>query len=87
MCNHHPIDLYLPVKGVSIRDSSATAGASTFLSTNDVTGERLFEGNDLTDAAKPFNAKTSFTLYGNLIPETKAPEKKPTEKKVPEKKN
>jgi polygalacturonase len=59
------------VKGISIRDSSATAGSSTFLSTNEVTGERLFEGNDLSDAAKSFNSKTSFTMYGNLLPEKK----------------
>jgi hypothetical protein len=59
------------VKGISIRDSSATAGASTFLSTHDVTGERLFEGNDLTNATKSFDGKTSFTMYGNSLPEKK----------------
>jgi hypothetical protein len=59
------------VKGVSIRDSSTLEGASTFLSTRDVSGERLFEGNDLSNAAQPFNVKPSFTMIGNLIPAKK----------------
>jgi parallel beta-helix repeat protein len=56
------------VKGVSIRNSMAVEGTATFLSTRQVTGERLFEGNDLAYARRAFNAKTGFELTGNLLP-------------------
>jgi parallel beta-helix repeat protein len=62
------------VKGVSISNCTATDGASTFLTTREITGERLFEGNDLTDAKRAFDTKTGFTMTGNLLPaELKAP--------------
>jgi len=55
--------------GVSIRNSTATPGASTFLSTSEVTGEGLFFGNDLANAKGTFQPATSaFTLFGNLLP-------------------
>ena len=63
-----PVIALKQVKGVSIRDSSASEGASTFLSTSQVTGEGLFEGNNLGHARQAFNAKTTFTLSGNLWP-------------------
>ena len=56
--------------GVSIRNSTATTGASTFGSASAVTGEVLFLGNDLRSARQAFEpAKSEFTLYGNLLPQ------------------
>jgi hypothetical protein len=66
-----PVIALRRVKGVSIRDSSASEGASTFLSTSQVTGEGLFEGNNLGHARQAFNAKTTFELSGNLLPAKK----------------
>lgn len=66
-----PVIALKRVKGVSIRDSVAMEGASTFLSTFHVTGERLFEGNDLSSAKQAFDTKTGFTLTGNLLPAKK----------------
>jgi hypothetical protein len=63
-----PVIALRRVKGVSIRDSSATEGASTFLSTSEVTGEGLFEGNNVSRARRAFNVKTAFELSGNLLP-------------------
>lgn len=63
-----PVIALKRVKGVSIRDSRAAEGASTFLSISQVTGEELFEGNNLSRARQAFNAKTTFTLSGNLWP-------------------
>jgi polygalacturonase len=67
----NPVIALKRVNGVSIRDCVATEGASTFLSANQVTGERLFAGNDLSDARQAFDAKTGFTLTGNLLPAKK----------------
>ena len=59
------------VHDVSITNSRADHGASTFLSTRDVTGERLFTGNDLLDARQAFGSKTTFTLGQNIMPSKK----------------
>jgi hypothetical protein len=69
--SNDPVIALNRVDGVSIRDSLAVRGASTFLSTRKVTGEQLFEGNDLLNAKRAFNAKTGFQLTGNLLPEKK----------------
>jgi hypothetical protein len=66
-----PVIALTRVKGVSIRNSTAAEGASTFISTSQVTGERLFAGNDLADANRAFSAKTGFELTGNLLPAKK----------------
>jgi hypothetical protein len=55
-------------KDVSIRNSTADPGAFLFLSTNDVAGERVFAGNDLSNAQQAFNSKADFVLAGNLLP-------------------
>jgi parallel beta-helix repeat protein len=69
--SHDPVIALKRVKGVTVRNCTAAEGASTFLSTSEVTGERLFEGNDLADARRAFNAKTDFELSGNLLPAKK----------------
>ena len=56
------------VNQVSICNSKALEGASTFLSTRRVTGERLFEDNDLSNARRALDAKTGFLFSGNLLP-------------------
>ncbi len=66
-----PVIVLNRVDGVSIRNSSAAEGASTFLSTKQVTGERLLEGNDLANAKRAFSAKTGFELIGNFLPAKK----------------
>jgi parallel beta-helix repeat protein len=66
--SEYPVIALMRVNGVSIRNSSAAEGASTFLSTSQVTGEELFEGNNLSRAKRAFNTKTTFTLSGNLWP-------------------
>jgi hypothetical protein len=55
--------------GVSIRDSKADVGTSTFLLTHDVSDERVFAGNDLRDAKTVFRGDSSrFASSGNLLP-------------------
>ena len=66
--SNEPVIALNRVKGVSIRNSAAAEGASTFLSVTQVTGERLFEGNDLARARRAFNTKTGFVMSGNLLP-------------------
>jgi hypothetical protein len=66
-----PVIALTRVKGVSIRNSTAAEGASTFMYTSQVTGERLFAGNDLAYANRAFSAKTGFDLTGNLLPAKK----------------
>ena len=54
---------------VSIRDSKADLGTSTFLLTHDVSDERVFAGNDLRDAKKVFAGDAPrFESSGNLLP-------------------
>lgn len=56
--------------GVSIRNSTATQGAATFVSASEVTGQGLFIGNDLENARQAFEpVKSEFTLFGNLLPQ------------------
>jgi parallel beta-helix repeat protein len=69
--SRYPVIALSRVNDVSIRNSVAAKGASTFLSTSQVAGERLFEGNDLSQARRAFNAKTGFELTGNLLPAKK----------------
>jgi hypothetical protein len=55
--------------GVSIRNSTATAGSHTFLRTSSVSGELLFVGNDLSQTKQAFAGDAShFVLSGNLMP-------------------
>lgn len=56
------------VDGVTIRDSTAAPGASTFVKLEQVTGQRLFEGNDLSTARHAFSGPAHFALRGNLMP-------------------
>jgi Right handed beta helix region len=56
-------------EGVSINNSTATAGASTFVSASMVRGEGLFSQNDLRNAKHASEpAKTSFLMFGNALP-------------------
>jgi hypothetical protein len=43
------------VEGISIRNSAATEGATTFISMDHVTGQGLFAENDLSGAQRSFN--------------------------------
>jgi parallel beta-helix repeat protein len=55
--------------GVTIRNSTAASGASTFLATSEVSQEGLFFGNDLKNAKAAFApAASEFTVFGNLLP-------------------
>jgi hypothetical protein len=55
--------------GVTIRESRAGKGTGSFLSLSDVSGERLFAENDLSDAQRAFEpAEQKFTLFGNKMP-------------------
>ena len=57
-------------KGISIRDCVAQQGCGTFLSMDQVSGQRLFVNNDLTLAQRAFDPAThGFTLSGNRMPE------------------
>jgi len=56
-------------QGVSISNSRATVGASTFVSTSEISDQGLFAQNDLRKARHAFQPeKTHFTLYGNAMP-------------------
>ena len=55
------------VSGISITNSRADRRASTFFSASDVIGERLFSGNDLSDARQPFDSATSFVMGDNIL--------------------
>lgn len=61
------IDLHR-VQDISIRDSTAAPGASTFVRLEQVTGQRLFAGNDLSVARHAFSGPAHFALRGNLMP-------------------
>jgi hypothetical protein len=56
-------------EGVSVTNSTALPGTSTFLAREDVRGEGLFSGNDLHRVKRAFgNAKGDFKLSGNWMP-------------------
>jgi polygalacturonase len=56
-------------KEVSIRNSRAKAGTGTFLFSTKVQGERLFVGNDLSNASLVFKGDSpAFEFYGNYLP-------------------
>jgi len=56
-------------RGVSIRDSVARAGASTFVSLSEVSGRGLFVNSDVAAASRAFDPNPSgFTLSGNKLP-------------------
>jgi hypothetical protein len=60
-------------KGVSIRDSKATAGAGTFLASTAVNGLGMFVNNDLFEARRVFNASDhGFFAHGNRLPRARA---------------
>ncbi len=62
--------------GVSVRNSAAAAGAGTFLSFSEVSGQGLFVNNDVTAAHRTFDPSPSgFTLFGNRLAEDSAPAK------------
>jgi polygalacturonase len=63
-----PVVALARVEGVSIRNSAATEGATTFVSMDHVTGQKLFVENDLSRAQRSFNVAPRFTLSGNLLP-------------------
>jgi hypothetical protein len=55
--------------GVSITNSSAATGATTFVSMSDVSGEGLFSQNDLQNAKHAFRPeKNGFITFGNALP-------------------
>lgn len=58
------------VRTVSIRDSRARAGTGTFCSLEGTADERLFAGNDLTDAETAIGGERThaFDEYGNVPP-------------------
>jgi polygalacturonase len=53
---------------ISITNSRADRGASTFFAASETTGERLFTGNDLRDAKQAFDSTTTFVLGENILP-------------------
>jgi hypothetical protein len=54
---------------VSIRDSRASKGTGLFLQMSEVKGQRLFAGNDLSDAQQAFEPRNPhFVLFGNDMP-------------------
>jgi parallel beta-helix repeat protein len=54
---------------VSIRNSRAARGTGVFVSLSDVSGERLFVDNDLSQARQAFRPKNArLKLYGNEMP-------------------
>jgi hypothetical protein len=56
-------------QGVTIRNSTATAGTGTFLSLSGVSQERLFVNNDLGAAKRAMRpANSGFKIYGNILP-------------------
>jgi hypothetical protein len=63
-----PVIALKRVDGISIRNSAAAQGASTFISMERVTGQKLFVGNDVSAARRAFNVAPRFTLTGNLLP-------------------
>jgi hypothetical protein len=59
--------------GVSVRNSTARAGAGTWMSLSGVSGQGLFVNNDVAAARRVFDPGPSgFTLYGNKMPPTPA---------------
>ena len=56
------------VSDISITNSRADHGATTFFSASDVRGERLFTGNDLRDTRQAFDSATSFVMGENILP-------------------
>lgn len=56
--------------GISVTDSLALPGTSTFLRLEDVAGEGLFSNNDLREAKHPFDpGPGGFKMFGNLMRE------------------
>ncbi len=54
---------------VSVRNSKAAPGTSTFLSASEVKDEGMFVGNDLRGARRVFGAGPNrFLMYGNYLP-------------------
>lgn len=55
--------------GVSIRDCRATTGAGVFIQQTGVSGQRLFVGNDLSEARGAFESEQhGFVMNGNVLP-------------------
>jgi hypothetical protein len=58
---------------VSIRNSTAAPGTRIFLRTSSISGEKLFVGNDLSQAKQAFGGDAlHFLLSGNLLPSSAA---------------
>ncbi len=68
-----PVIALARVEGISIRNSAATEGATTFVSMDHVTGQKLFVENDLSGAQRSFDVAPRFTLSGNLLSHGKEP--------------
>ncbi len=62
---------------VSVRNSKADAGTSTFLSLSSVSEQGIFTGNDLRGAQRVFTGDSKFQMSGNILPakSTQAPPK------------
>ena len=59
--------------GVAIRNSKVESGSGTFVFTSHVQGEKLFSGNDVSDANAVFGGdRSSFHTYGDVLPGAKA---------------
>ena len=57
------------VKGATIRNCTAADGTGVFLQTSDLTDERLFVNNDLSNARQAFEPnKSGFQEFGNYLP-------------------
>jgi hypothetical protein len=56
-------------RDATIQNSKAAPGTGIFLSSDELTGKKLFSGNDLRGSERAFpDDKTGFTLSGNLMP-------------------
>jgi hypothetical protein len=66
--SEYPVISLKRVKDVSIRDSKATQGASTFICADEVNGERSLTGSDLARAKRAFKPNSGFMLAGNILP-------------------
>jgi hypothetical protein len=74
-----PVIALARVDGISIRNSAAAEGASTFVAMEHVTGQKLFIGNDVSMARRAFNVTPRFTLAENLLPAGKETQTKPAQ--------
>jgi hypothetical protein len=56
---------------VSVRNSTALSGSSTFVAASEITGHRVLMDNDASQAKSAFDVPKGFLLSGNVLPEQK----------------